>query len=103
MFSNCARNFISERDALRGFDARRGRDVFRDETFGNGLARGTAMPLLLDLAAKPNFLHNDSVPSLDALLDPSRGPQALHPFYISDPQERAAMVTFLKSLDIESR
>lgn len=68
-----------------------------------GLQRGEAMPLLLDLAAKPNFLHDNSVPSLDALLDPSRGPQAPHPFYIADPQERAAMVTFLKSLDTRSR
>ncbi|MGH8163329.1 MAG: hypothetical protein ACREP1_03230, partial [Rhodanobacteraceae bacterium] len=32
-----------------------------------GLQRGAAMPLLLDLAEKPNFLHDNSVPSLDAL------------------------------------
>lgn len=68
-----------------------------------GLQRGEALPLLLDLAAKPNFLHDNSVPSLDALLDPSRGPQAPHPFYIADPRERASMVTFLKSLDTSSR
>ncbi len=79
-----------------------GRERFPRETCGKSLTRGTAMPLLLELAAKPDFLHNDSVPSLDTLLDPSRGSQAPHPFYISDPQERAAMVKFLKSLHTES-
>jgi hypothetical protein len=36
-----------------------------------GSHRGNAMPLLLDLRRKPVFLHDASVPSLDALLDPS--------------------------------
>jgi len=39
-----------------------------------GDIRGTALPLLLDLARKPVFLHDTSVASLDALFDPSRGP-----------------------------
>jgi len=64
-----------------------------------GDIRGTAMPLLLDLARKPNFLHDDSVPSLDALLNPSRGATAPHPFYLADPAQRADMVEFLRELD----
>jgi hypothetical protein len=35
-----------------------------------GEERGIALPLLLDLARKPVFLHDNSVPSLDNLLDP---------------------------------
>jgi hypothetical protein len=38
-----------------------------------GLERGTALPLLLDLDSKPVFLHDNSVPSLGALFDSSRG------------------------------
>lgn len=64
-----------------------------------GEVRGTALPLLLDLARKPVFLHDDSVGSLDELLNPSRGQTAPHPFYLSDSQERANMVMFLRSLD----
>ena len=67
-----------------------------------GDIRGTAMPLLLDLARKPNFLHDDSVPSLDALLNPSRGATAPHPFYLADPAQRADMVEFLRELDTGS-
>lgn len=63
-----------------------------------GDIRGTAMPLLLDLARKPVFLHDDSVPSLDALLDSSRGPNAPHPFYLQGGR-RADVVEFLKGLD----
>ncbi len=64
-----------------------------------GLERGTALPLLLDLARKPVFLHDNSVPSLDALLDPVRGPNAPHPFFLPDTKKRADMVEFLRSLD----
>ena len=64
-----------------------------------GDKRGTAMPLLLDLARKPNFLHDASVPSLDALLNPSRGATAPHPFFLADPTQRADMVEFLRGLD----
>lgn len=64
-----------------------------------GGERGIALPLLLDLARKPVFLHDNSVPSLDKLLDPSRGPTVPHPFYIRDPAERATVVAFLRSLD----
>lgn len=64
-----------------------------------GEIRGIALPLLFDLARKPVFLHDNSVPSLDRLLDPSRGETAPHPFYLSDQRERADMIMFLRSLD----
>ncbi|THD63950.1 MAG: hypothetical protein E8A49_04190 [Phenylobacterium sp.] len=67
-----------------------------------GEKRGIAMPLLLDLARKPVFLHDNSVPSLDALLQPRRGPKAPHPFYIADPARRADVVGFLRNLDTGS-
>ena len=63
-----------------------------------GLARGTALPLLLDLDRKPVFLHDDTVPSLDALFDSSRGVNAPHPFYLSDTDQCNDVVTFLRSL-----
>ncbi|MEO6363287.1 MAG: hypothetical protein ABIO71_08665, partial [Caldimonas sp.] len=68
-----------------------------------GGIRGTVMPLLLDLARKPNFLHDNSVPTLDNLLNPVRGPNAPHPFYFSDATQRAEMVEFLRGLDTNSR
>ena len=67
-----------------------------------GDIRGTALPLLLDLARKPNFLHDNSVPNLDMLLSPSRGPNAPHPFYFADTAQRADMVEFLRGLDTNS-
>jgi len=62
-----------------------------------GGIRGTVMPLLLDLARRPNFLHDNSVPTLDNLLDPARGATAPHPFYFSDPAQRADMVVYLRA------
>ena len=70
-----------------------------------GDKRGTAMPLLLDLERKPNFLHDNSVPTLDALLNPTspgRTPDAPHPFFIADASKRDDVVAFLKSLDTSS-
>ncbi|MDQ6664914.1 MAG: hypothetical protein M3Z23_11025 [Acidobacteriota bacterium] len=64
-----------------------------------GGIRGIALPLLLDLARKPVFLHDNSVPTLDNLLDPSRGANAPHPFYVSGAKDRADMVEFLRGLD----
>lgn len=64
-----------------------------------GDIRGTALPLLLDLARKPNVLHDNSVATLDNLLDPARGPTAPHPFYFADSGQRADMVEFLRGLD----
>jgi hypothetical protein len=64
-----------------------------------GGSRGNALPLLLDLARTNIFLHDASVPSLDNLLDPARGDNAPHPFYIADAAQRAEMVEFLRGLD----
>ncbi|MCA1566038.1 MAG: hypothetical protein LC803_10460 [Acidobacteria bacterium] len=67
-----------------------------------GEKRGNALPLLLDLARTNIFLHDGSVSSLDSLLDPSRGENAPHPFYLADAARRAEMVEFLRSLDTGS-
>ena len=64
-----------------------------------GDIRSNAMPLLLDLARKPVFLHDDTVKTLDSLFDPSRGATAPHPFYLSDMRARADLIAFLRSLD----
>jgi hypothetical protein len=64
-----------------------------------GENRGNALPLLLDLARTNIFLHDASVPSLDNLLDPARGDNAPHPFYIANASQRADMVEFLRGLD----
>ncbi len=67
-----------------------------------GDPRGNALTLLLDLNRKPQFLHDASVPSLGRLLDPARGRTSPHPFYISDVQQRADVLAFLRSLDTGS-
>ncbi|MBA3685376.1 MAG: hypothetical protein H0W72_09060 [Planctomycetes bacterium] len=64
-----------------------------------GEIRGNALPMLLDLDRRSVFLHDSSVQGLDALLDPARGPQAPHPFYVADAKQRSDMVLFLRSLD----
>lgn len=85
-------------------DRENGRTVFRMETFGNegfwtDAARLPAgMPLLLDLARKPAFLHDDSVRDLDRLLHPSRGAASPHPFYLPGDADRADVIAFLKGL-----
>lgn len=60
--------------------------------------RGNALPMLLDLARKRTFLHDNSVPSLDELLDPKRGTTAPHPFYVPDAAGRRDVAAFLRSL-----
>ena len=67
-----------------------------------GDIRGTVNPLLLDLARKPNYLHDNSVPTLDLLLLNTRGATAPHPFYINDAAQRADMIEFLRSLSTTS-
>ena len=63
-----------------------------------GSIRGNVLPLLLDLARKPNYLHDNSVPTLEALLNPARGPNAPHAFYLSDASQRADIIAFLRGL-----
>lgn len=64
-----------------------------------GEKRGVTLPLLLDLARKPAFLHDNSVLGLDAILDSKRGAKSPHPFYFKDAAQRADVVTFLRGLD----
>ena len=64
-----------------------------------GERRGNAMPLLLDLDRTTVFLHDASVTSLADLLDPKRGADAPHAFYLAERSQRADMVEFLRSLD----
>ncbi|WP_460585170.1 hypothetical protein [Hymenobacter arcticus] len=73
-----------------------------DASPGGGI-RGNALPLLLDLARKPVFLHDDSVHSLDELLDPKRGKTSPHPFYVVTSAQRGVLVAYLKSLDTDSK
>ncbi|MDQ3516854.1 MAG: hypothetical protein M3466_00430 [Gemmatimonadota bacterium] len=68
-----------------------------------GEIRGTALPLLLDLARKPVFLHDNSVPTLDDLFNPNRGANAPHPFYFENSADRTAIVAYLRGLDTNSR
>ncbi len=68
-----------------------------------GAPRGVALPLLLDLARKPAYLHDNSIPSLDVLLDPKRGSREPHPFYLAEPAQRADVVAFLRGLDTGQR
>jgi mono/diheme cytochrome c family protein len=63
-----------------------------------GGIRGNALPMLLDLARKRTFLHDNSVPTLDELLDPKRGTTAPHPFYVPDATARRNVAAFLRSL-----
>lgn len=70
-----------------------------DASPGGG-RRGNALPLLLDLARKPVFLHDDSVHGMEMLLNPARGKAAPHPFYLANASQRADMVAFLKGLEI---
>ncbi len=64
-----------------------------------GEKRGIAMPLLLDLSHKPVFLHDNSVRGLQELLNPNRGANAPHPFYIPDAATREDVAEFLRGLD----
>ena len=56
----------------------------------------------MDLARKPVFLHDNSVPTLEDLFDARRGPAEPHPFYLSNGAQRADMANHLKSLDASS-
>ena len=68
-----------------------------------GEKRGIGMPLLLDLARKPVFLHDNSVATLEELFNPRRGAKAPHPFYLADASRRSDLAQYLRSLDTSSR
>lgn len=70
------------------------------EASNRGQPRGDALPLLMDLARKPAFLHDDSVANLSDLLDPTvRDAGDPHPFFVADAEQRADVIDFLNSLD----
>jgi len=69
----------------------------------HGEPRGNALPLLLDLDRTTIFLHNASVNSLEELLNPNRGKNAPHPFYINKATQRAELVEFLRGLDVSKK
>jgi len=64
--------------------------------------KGNALPLLLDLSRKTTLLHTDEVrgatfkAAADALLNPSRGTQLAHPFYVDDAGKRADVIEYLR-------
>ena len=63
-----------------------------------GAKRGNAIPMLLDLDRRTVLLHDVSVDGFEALLDPSRGTTAPHPFYVADSSQRADLIQFLRGL-----
>ena len=105
LFASYAGALLADRSAAGLAPVRDNPGTFDDkaiivEASNRNQPRGAALPLLMDLARKPSFLHDDSVKSLDALLDPAARPVGSpHAFYITDPAERALVVKFLKSLD----
>ncbi len=68
----------------------------------HGEPRGVALPLLLDLDRTTLFLHDGSVKSLDELLNPQRGENSPHPFYVKDKSQRDDLIEFLRGLDTGS-
>lgn len=65
-----------------------------------GEMRGNAIPMLLDMDRRTVLLHDVSVSGLDALLDPGRGADAPHPFYVAEASPRADLILFLRGLQI---
>ena len=72
-----------------------------------GGVKGFGLPLKLDLARRTALLHDDEIvgsaatfdSASDAMMNPAlRDPMAAHPFFISDPAERKAVIEFMKSL-----
>lgn len=61
--------------------------------------KGYKVPQLVGVALTAPYLHDGSVPTLDALLSPDRGRRAPHPYYVVHPDERADLVVFLKAWD----
>ena len=61
--------------------------------------RGYKVPSLLGLRWSAPYLHDGSVPTLEALFSPERGPGAPHPYVIASLQEREELVEFLRAWD----
>lgn len=106
LFSPYEGKLVARRDFARLAPIRDSVGIFDDKMIVNDASsrnqpRGSALPLLLDLARKPNFLHDSSVGSLHDLVDPARGGTEPHPFFVTDAADRDALVAFLESLDDE--
>ncbi len=96
--------FVADRSAARLAPVRNAPGIYDDkmvivEASNRNQPRGNSMPLLLDLARKPTFLHDDSASSLDNLLDQARGEKAPHPFFVDGVKQRRDVAAFLESLD----
>jgi uncharacterized protein (TIGR03437 family) len=70
-----------------------------------GGIRGAALPLKLDLARRTSLLSDDEIVGVsfddaaDQMMNPAkRDPKAVHPFFVADPTQRAAVIEFMKSL-----
>jgi mono/diheme cytochrome c family protein len=61
--------------------------------------RGYKVPSLLGLWLSAPYLHDGSVPTLNALFDPARGEGAPHPYYVDGNEERSALAAFLNTWD----
>jgi hypothetical protein len=61
--------------------------------------RGYKVPSLLGLWLSAPYLHDGSVPTLEALLSPERGSDAPHPYFIPSRQERRELTSFLQVWD----
>jgi hypothetical protein len=104
LFPGYVGKFVADRSAARLVPIRDSAGIFDDKVVVvdasvRNQPRGSALPLLLDLARKPKFLHDDSTDSLSDLLDPKRGENEPHPFFVADPDQRQDLIIFLESLD----
>jgi uncharacterized protein (TIGR03437 family) len=70
-----------------------------------GGVRGYALPLKLDLARRTSLLHDDEIvgttfdDAADTMMNSAkRDPKAAHPFFVADPNDRKAVIEFMKSL-----
>jgi hypothetical protein len=61
--------------------------------------RGYKVPSLLGLWLSAPYLHDGSVPTLDALFDSGRGTGAPHPYFVEGDQDRDALAAFLNAWD----
>ena len=103
LFPGYASKVVADRSFARLAPIRDAKGIFDDKVVVvdasvRNQPRGSALPLLLDLARKPKFLHDDSVASLSDLLDSTRGKSEPHPFFVDDSQ-RDDLIAFLESLD----
>jgi hypothetical protein len=61
--------------------------------------RGYKVPSLLGLWLSAPYLHDGSVPTVQALFDPARGAGAPHPYFVERDQDREELTAFLMVWD----